>query len=116
MVFAVVRPSMISSETPAKVACFCSKLRNFSKRHVASSSLYRQCWLFRQPIADSHDGARDAAARAVVGREAAALAGLRLDDRAGSRGDGGSRHFCKMCRESFEFDREATYECMRRVG
>jgi hypothetical protein len=43
-----------------------------------------------------HDGAGNAAATAVVGAEAAALAALRLDDGAGGRGDGaggGSRHF-----------------------
>jgi hypothetical protein len=49
--------------------------------------------------ADLHDSARDAAARAVVGGEAAALARLRLDDRAGGRGDGGGRHF-DWCRGS----------------
>jgi hypothetical protein len=49
--------------------------------------------------ADSHDSARDDAARAVVGGEAAALARLGLDDRAGGRGDGGGRHF-DWCRRS----------------
>jgi hypothetical protein len=38
--------------------------------------------------ADLHDSARDAAARAVVGGEAAALARLRLDDRASGGSDG----------------------------
>lgn len=49
--------------------------------------------------ADLHDSARDAAARAVVGGEAAAFARLGLDDRAGRRGDGGSRHV-DWCRRS----------------
>jgi hypothetical protein len=40
-----------------------------------------------------HDGAGDAAATAVVGAEATALAALGLDDRAGGRGDGRGRHF-----------------------
>ena len=42
-----------------------------------------------------HDSARNAAATAVVGADAAALATLRLDDRASGRGDGvcGGRHF-----------------------
>lgn len=35
-----------------------------------------------------HDGARDAAATAVVGADAAALAALGLDDGAGGGGDG----------------------------
>ena len=49
--------------------------------------------------ASLHHGARDAAARAVVGGEAAALARLGLDDRAGGRGNGGGRHF-DWCRRS----------------
>jgi hypothetical protein len=43
-----------------------------------------------------HDGARDAAARTVVGAEALALGALGLDDGAGGCGDrgcGGGRHF-----------------------
>jgi hypothetical protein len=41
-----------------------------------------------------HDGARNAAATAVVGADARALARLRLDDGAGGRRDGaGGRHF-----------------------
>jgi hypothetical protein len=46
-----------------------------------------------------HDRARDAAARAVVGAKARALAALGLDDGAGGRGDGGSgggRHFVRV--------------------
>jgi hypothetical protein len=40
-----------------------------------------------------HDGARNAAATAVVGADARALARLRLDDGAGGRRDGaGGRH------------------------
>jgi len=38
-----------------------------------------------------HDGARNAAATAVIGTDAAALSALRLNDRAGGRGDGVGR-------------------------
>jgi hypothetical protein len=52
------------------------------------SRRYRDIVRCRISFIALHDGARNAAATAVVGAEAAALAALRLDDGAGGRGDG----------------------------
>jgi hypothetical protein len=46
-----------------------------------------------------HDRARNAAATAVVGADAAALPALRLNDRASGRGDGvGRGRHCERCK------------------
>jgi hypothetical protein len=47
------------------------------------------CVSSRSSLVALHDGARNAAARAVIGAEARALARLGLDDGAGGGGDGG---------------------------